>query len=96
MVCSSILPGSWHVNGLQALPSLGRRLDAGASPEAIVEEYDALKLGDVYAVITHYLRHKDEVAAYLAAQEKDRRRSASETKRNFLEGRTDWAEASRR
>ena len=31
----------------------------GATPEAIVESYDALTLADVYAVITYYLRHSD-------------------------------------
>lgn len=42
--------------------------DDGASPEEIVEQYDALQLDDVYAVITYYLRHRDEVRDYLLGQ----------------------------
>ena len=37
-----------------------------ASPEEIVEQYDALQLDDVYAVITYLLRNRDEVNAYLS------------------------------
>jgi uncharacterized protein (DUF433 family) len=40
----------------------------GASPEEIVEQYDALQLADVYAVITYLLRNRDEVSAYLSRQ----------------------------
>jgi len=42
----------------------------GATPEQIVEEYESLTLADVYAVITHYLRHRDEVEDYLAERER--------------------------
>jgi uncharacterized protein (DUF433 family) len=38
----------------------------GATPEQIVQDYDTLNLADVYAVIGYYLRHRDEVDAYLA------------------------------
>ena len=37
----------------------------GATPERIAEEYDTLHLADVYAAIAYYLRHAEEVAAYL-------------------------------
>src|SRR5688572_11494247 len=37
----------------------------GMSPEDLVRAYDTLELADVYAVIAYYLRHKDEVHAYL-------------------------------
>jgi len=37
----------------------------GATPEAIVQSYDTLQLADVYAVVTWYLRHKEEVEDYL-------------------------------
>ena len=42
--------------------------DQGASPEEITHEYDSLRLDDVYAVITYYLRHTEEVKVYLAEQ----------------------------
>jgi uncharacterized protein (DUF433 family) len=38
----------------------------GQTPEQIVEDYDALKLSDVYGVIAYYLRHREEVDAYIA------------------------------
>jgi uncharacterized protein (DUF433 family) len=41
----------------------------GETPEQIVMQYDALRLDDVYAVITYYLRHKEEVDAYLSRRE---------------------------
>jgi len=40
--------------------------DDGASPEEIVEQYNALQLDDVYAVITYYLSHANEVREYFA------------------------------
>jgi uncharacterized protein (DUF433 family) len=41
----------------------------GASPEAIAEEFDTLELADIYAALAYYLRHEDEVAAYLQRRE---------------------------
>jgi uncharacterized protein (DUF433 family) len=43
--------------------------EGGADPEAIVHAYPALRLADVYAVIAYYLRHTDEVNAYLRRRE---------------------------
>jgi uncharacterized protein (DUF433 family) len=40
----------------------------GATPEEIVQRYPTLRLGDVYAVISYYLRHSLEVETYLRAQ----------------------------
>ncbi len=37
----------------------------GMRPEDMVRVYDTLGLADVYAVIAFYLRHRDEVRAYL-------------------------------
>lgn len=37
----------------------------GASPEEIAQDFPVLRLDDVYAVLTYYLRHRDEVDAYL-------------------------------
>jgi uncharacterized protein (DUF433 family) len=41
----------------------------GASPEEIVRRYDALDISDVYLVIGYYLRHRDEVDAYIVQAE---------------------------
>lgn len=40
---------------------------AGASPEEITQDFPVLHLDDVYAVVTYYLRHREEVEAYLQA-----------------------------
>ncbi len=37
----------------------------GATAEGIVEQYSSLDLADVYAVISYYLRHQNEVETYL-------------------------------
>ena len=41
----------------------------GMTPEDMVRAYDTLVLADVYAVIAYYLRHRDEVLAYLRRRE---------------------------
>ena len=38
----------------------------GASPEEIAARYRTLTLEQVYATITYYLRHQEEINAYLA------------------------------
>jgi len=38
----------------------------GASPEEIAARYRTLTLEQVYATVTYYLRHREEVDAYLA------------------------------
>jgi hypothetical protein len=49
-------------------------------PEQIIHKFPTLKLADVYAVITYYLRHQDEVQSYLTEQ-----RKAAEVLRKELE-----------
>jgi uncharacterized protein (DUF433 family) len=43
--------------------------EQGDSPADIVEGFPSLSLADVYAVITYYLRHQDEVDRYIAQNE---------------------------
>jgi uncharacterized protein (DUF433 family) len=54
--------------------------ESGMTPEALVQAYDTLELSDVYAVIAWYLRHKDEVSAYLSE-----RAEQAEALRNQIE-----------
>jgi uncharacterized protein (DUF433 family) len=42
---------------------------AGETPEGIVDSFDTLRLADVYAVISFYLDHKEEVEEYIREQE---------------------------
>ena len=43
----------------------------GMTPEDMVRAYDTLVLADVHAAIAYYLRHCDEVRAYLKQREVD-------------------------
>ena len=55
----------------------------GASPEEIAQDFPVLRLDDVYAVITYYLRHRAEVDAYL-----HERRIRGEALRREIEDRS--------
>ena len=46
----------------------------GATPETIVQQYPTLALSDVYAVIAYYLRHRQEIQAYLDQRDELARR----------------------
>jgi uncharacterized protein (DUF433 family) len=41
----------------------------GMTPEDLVRAYDTLDLADVHAVIAYYLRHREDVRAYLKRRE---------------------------
>jgi uncharacterized protein (DUF433 family) len=43
----------------------------GATPEQIIQDFDTLKLADVYAVIAYYLTNRPAVDAYLDDQRKE-------------------------
>jgi uncharacterized protein (DUF433 family) len=45
----------------------------GASPEEIAQDFPVLRLDDLYAVITYYLRHRDEVTPISANGEPERK-----------------------
>jgi uncharacterized protein (DUF433 family) len=53
----------------------------GASPEEIAQDFPVLRLDDVYAVLTYYLRHRSEVDAYL----RERRARAQDIRREIEE-----------
>lgn len=53
----------------------------GCSAEEIVLKFPTLELTDVYAVITYYLWHREEVDAYVA----HRRQEAGELRREIEE-----------
>src|SRR5205814_10031940 len=52
----------------------------GMTPEDLVRAYDTLDLADVHDVIAYYLRHREEVRAYLK-----RRQEEAETLRAKIE-----------
>lgn len=58
--------GGWRVAGSRvSLDSVVRAYWEGLSPEAIAEEFSALSTEQVYGAIAFYLRHKDDIDAYL-------------------------------
>lgn len=59
----------------------------GSTAEHIVECYDSLSLAEVYEAIAFYLRHREEVDAYLAERE-----AQGETTRDEAERRWPTAE----
>jgi len=59
-----------HVGGSRVtLDTVVIAYQQGDSPEAIADSYPSVPLADIFAVITYYLRHRDEVEAYLAEGE---------------------------
>jgi uncharacterized protein (DUF433 family) len=46
-----------------------QQYENGMAPEDMVRAYNTLALADVYAVIAYYLRHRDEVRAYMKRRE---------------------------
>ena len=64
--------GGLRVTGTRVLlERIVHAFEDGATPEGIVQSYDTLQLADVYAVLTWYLRHKQEVKDYLRKRAKE-------------------------
>ena len=58
--------GVYRVAGTRVtLDTLVAAYREGATPEEMVDQYPSIRLDHVYAVIGYYLRHLDEVDAYL-------------------------------
>jgi len=55
----------------------------GATPETIAQQYPALTLAEVYAVISYYLHHQPEVDAYLQNRRQDAARVRQENETRF-------------
>jgi uncharacterized protein (DUF433 family) len=62
--------GGWRLSGSRvSLDSIVHAYWEGHSPEAIAEDFPTLSLEQVYGAIAFYLRHREEVDRYLAAQD---------------------------
>jgi len=62
--------GTIRITGTRVtLDSVLYHFKQGDSPEEIANKFPAAPLVDVYAVITYYLSHRDELEAYLKQQE---------------------------
>ena len=51
-----------------SLDSVIIAFNQGSAPEQIVYDYDSLTLSEVYATISYYLQHREEVDAYLSGR----------------------------
>lgn len=62
--------GALRVSNSRVLVELVlRAFQDGATPEVIAQRYTTVTLADIYAVITYYLRHRENMEAYLAERE---------------------------
>ncbi len=63
--------GVLRISGTRvSLDSVIDSFEQGETPEQIVQNFPVLRLDDVYAVITYYLRNQEKVRAYLVEQDR--------------------------
>ena len=55
----------------------------GATPEQIVQDFDALRLEQVYAVVAYYLTNRKEVEAWLDQERAEGKRAEQEIEAEF-------------
>jgi uncharacterized protein (DUF433 family) len=65
-----------------------RAFQDGATPEAIAHRYPTATLADIYAVIAYYLRHREDIEAYLA----EREQQAQEVRQRIESHQGDFAD----
>jgi uncharacterized protein (DUF433 family) len=76
--------GVLRVNGTRvSLDSVIFAFNEGSTPEEIVQQYTTLKLADIYAVISYYLKNQDEVAEYLQHRQTQRAELKAEIESRF-------------
>jgi uncharacterized protein (DUF433 family) len=67
-------------NSRISLDVIVEQYENGMTPEEMVRAYDGLALADAHSVIAYYLRHGDQVRAYL-----ERRQAEGESQREKIE-----------
>ena len=55
----------------------------GATAEEIVQSYDVLALADVHAALSYYLRHREDIEAYMTHREQEAETIRQENERRF-------------
>lgn len=58
-------------NSRVTLDLVVEQYENGMTPEDLVRAYDSLALADVHEAIAYYLRHRDDVRAYLKLRENE-------------------------
>lgn len=76
--------GRMRVSGTRVtLDTVIEAFAEGATAEEIAQQYPTLDLADVYAVLGYYLRHRDEVEAYLKQRLEAAARVRRENEKRF-------------
>ncbi len=64
--------GTIRITGTRvSLDSVVHEYEQGATPEEIAVSFPSLRIEDIYAAITYYLNHREQVEEYLRQQEGD-------------------------
>jgi uncharacterized protein (DUF433 family) len=64
--------GTIRITGTRvSLDSVVHEYEQGATPEEIAVSFPAIRIQDIYAAITYYLNHREQVEEYLGQQEVD-------------------------
>ena len=58
-------------NSRISLDLVVQQYENGMTPEEMVRAYDTLHVADVYAAISYYLRHREEVRTYLKRRQEE-------------------------
>ncbi len=66
-----------------SLDSVIIAFNQGAAPEQILYDYDSLSLPEVYATISYYLQHREEVDSYLSTRAKQNRELRNSNEARF-------------
>jgi uncharacterized protein (DUF433 family) len=69
-----------------------RAFEDGATPEAIAQRYPTATLANIYSVLAYYLRHQEEIKAYLA----NREQKADEVRKRIESEQKDLADLRKR
>jgi uncharacterized protein (DUF433 family) len=76
--------GSIRVGGTRVtLDTVIHIFNEGSAAEEIAEAFPTLSLADIYTVIGYYLRHREEIDAYLAEREEQAREMRRQDEARF-------------
>ncbi|MBL8160383.1 MAG: DUF433 domain-containing protein [Anaerolineae bacterium] len=76
--------GAIRVSGTRVtLDVVIARYHQGYSPEAIHKAFSTVSVNDIYAVISYYLAHRDELDAYLKRRDEEAERIRQEIEANY-------------
>src|SRR3982751_6814757 len=83
--------GVMRVSGTRVtLDTIVAAFQEGATPEEMAQQYPSVSLGDLYQVVGYFLRHADEIHAYLQQRQQNSQTvKASNEQRSNPEGLRD-------